>query len=380
MTRNVTFKGTGNVGIGTTSPPFKLTVDNAGSSGIVAGFENSSGECTSNPTGSSVNCSSDITLKKNITSISTSTALANILALDPVFFNWKTEADGTAQHSGFIAQSVQPVFTDLVSTGSNGKLLLNYAGFTPYLTAAIKETASISGTFRDHNLVAWLADASNGIDKIFAHEIITTNGSFTSIATVSLTASSSVADTLTANQKFCLGARCMTAEQFNHILDMEAAAGAATVVGGTAGAQAALPTWGDAGGATSSTPANDNQAPVIDINGNNPATVSVGETYADLGAVITSPQVDQNLGIHTFVDGIATDPVVIDTSVPGTHSIGYVVAGAAGLTSTSTRTVIVSAPANDNAPPEQASSSPPAANDNPPPLQATGTDATSSIQ
>ena len=98
--------GAGNVGIGTTSPPFKFTVDNAGSSGIVAGFENSSGECTINPTGSSVNCSSDITLKKNITSISTSTSLANILGLDPVFFNWNSEATGTTQHSGFIAQSV----------------------------------------------------------------------------------------------------------------------------------------------------------------------------------------------------------------------------------------------------------------------------------
>lgn len=49
-----------------------------------------------------------------------------------------------------------------------------------------------------------------------------------------------------------------------------------------------------------------------------------------------------------------------------------------GLTSTSTRTVIVSAPANDN----QASSTPPAANENHPleELSATGTDATSTAQ
>ena len=38
-----------------------------------------------------------------------------------------------------------------------------------------------------------------------------------------------------------------------------------------------------------------------------------------------------------------------DTAIPGTHSIDYVVTGIAGLTSTTTRTVVVSAPANDNA-------------------------------
>jgi hypothetical protein len=69
----------------------------------------------------------------------------------------------------------------------------------------------------------------------------------------------------------------------------------------------------------------------MQIRGNNPATVSVGDTYTGLytglGATITAPQADQDLGIHTFVDGIATDPVVIDTSVVGTHSIDYVVTG-----------------------------------------------------
>ncbi len=161
----------------------------------------------------------------------------------------------------------------------------------------------------------------------------------------------------------------MTAVQFNHILDMEAAAGASTAASGeTAGAPATSPASLNAGGDRSTTPANDNEAPVIHINGNNPATVSVGDIYADLGAVITSPQADQNLGIHTFVDGIATDAVIVDTSTPGNHSIDYVVTGISGLTSTSTRTVVVSVPqpANDNLPF--------------PVLSATGTDATSTAQ
>jgi Domain of unknown function (DUF5011) len=114
--------------------------------------------------------------------------------------------------------------------------------------------------------------------------------------------------------------------------------------------------------------------PIITINGDNPATIQVGSTYADLGATITDPLAGLNLGIHTFVDCVATAPVVIDTTAAGSHIIEYVVSDIAGLTSTSTRTVIVSAPATDNV----ATSTPAAANDNSPiaPPAATGTDAT----
>jgi surface protein with Ig-like domain len=133
----------------------------------------------------------------------------------------------------------------------------------------------------------------------------------------------------------------------------------------------------DASGTTTTTPDNP-EAPQLRVNGAGPAVIAVGSTYADLGATITGPLADLNLGIHIFVDGIATDPVVIDTSTTGTHTIDYVITGISGLTSTTTRTVIVSAPANDNA----ASSTPPAANDNSPIvlLSATGTDATSTAQ
>ena len=36
---------------------------------------------------------------------------------------------------------------------------------------------------------------------------------------------------------------------------------------------------------------------------NNPAIVQVGASYSDLGATITGPQADLNLGIKTFVNG-----------------------------------------------------------------------------
>jgi len=69
----------------------------------------------------------------------------------------------------------------------------------------------------------------------------------------------------------------------------------------------------------------------------------VGATYTDLGAQITGPQADLNLGITTYVNGVETDPVQLDTSTAATDTIDYVATDSAGLTSTSTRTVIIQA-------------------------------------
>ena len=94
---------------------------------------------------------------------------------------------------------------------------------------------------------------------------------------------------------------------------------------------------------TSPSGSGDSQAPTISINGNNPATVHVGDTYNDLGAIITD-NVDKNLGYSVSVDGTATsteDTVNINTSVPGTHSIVYTATDQAGNVATATRTVTV---------------------------------------
>ena len=85
--------------------------------------------------------------------------------------------------------------------------------------------------------------------------------------------------------------------------------------------------------------------PVIQINGENPAVIQVGATYTDLGATITGPQADLNLGIKTFLNGVLASNIVIDTSAAATDTIDYVVTDAPGLTSTSTRTVVVQPPA-----------------------------------
>jgi hypothetical protein len=59
-----------------------------------------------------------------------------------------------------------------------------------------------------------------------------------------------------------------------------------------------------------------------------------------------------NLGITTYVNGAPMNPVQIDTSTAATNTIDYVVTDQTGLTSTTTRTVIVEAPSivpTDNA-------------------------------
>jgi hypothetical protein len=90
--------------------------------------------------------------------------------------------------------------------------------------------------------------------------------------------------------------------------------------------------------------------------------------YIRSRATITGPQADLNLGIGTYVNGTSMNPVQIDTTQAATDTVQYVATDQSGLTSTSTRTVIIQA-ANDN---EASTTS--AANDNTPPLDADGHD------
>ena len=84
--------------------------------------------------------------------------------------------------------------------------------------------------------------------------------------------------------------------------------------------------------------------PIIEINGDNPAIVQVGDTYNDLGATIAGPQHDLNLGITTYRQRRRNRPRQIDTSAAATDTIDYVATDQIGLTSTSTRTVFIEAP------------------------------------
>lgn len=97
--------------------------------------------------------------------------------------------------------------------------------------------------------------------------------------------------------------------------------------------------------------------PTIQILGNNPARITVGSSYVDLGAVVTQPA-NSNLGIHVFVNGTEVQAVSIDTSKPRQWAIMYKTIDQGGNASAVTRVVIVYDP---NAAVQQAASSTPPA-------------------
>jgi hypothetical protein len=82
-----------------------------------------------------------------------------------------------------------------------------------------------------------------------------------------------------------------------------------------------------------------NIPPAIEITGDNPAHIHVGDAYGDLGATITGPQADLNLGIKTFLNGQFVSNIVVDTSAAATNTIDYVATDHGGLAATPTTTL-----------------------------------------
>jgi NAD(P)H-dependent flavin oxidoreductase YrpB (nitropropane dioxygenase family) len=83
--------------------------------------------------------SSDERLKKNIETISNSKALRDILALNPVTYDWKDKAHGEGSQLGFIAQEVEKVVPELVTTDASSTMkAVDYARIAPLLVGAIQ--------------------------------------------------------------------------------------------------------------------------------------------------------------------------------------------------------------------------------------------------
>ena len=139
-------------------------------------------------------------------------------------------------------------------------------------------------------------------------------------------------DTVQA-QKLCLGQTCVNESQ------LKAGQGGSVQVDGDSGST---------GAAAAPTGLPDDASPIISINGDNPATINIGDTYSDLGANVsdtgTGQAGDSNLGVSANVDGGATttlSQINLDTTVAGTHTIIYSATDQNGLTGTATRTVNV---------------------------------------
>jgi hypothetical protein len=137
---------------------------------------------------------SDMRLKENIVEVTGVNALDILSRLQAKSFNMK---DTGQKEYGFIAQEVNEIFPDAVSIvdPENGYLGINYMSFIPLATEAVKElnlnlnaisgtivpvVGSASETFADNffanmftRIGTWLADAANGLEKIFVREVRT---------------------------------------------------------------------------------------------------------------------------------------------------------------------------------------------------------------
>jgi hypothetical protein len=151
----------GYVGIGTTTPGAKLHVVDAGSVATVRGTSTDgvgvSGESTNlfGVYGTSANSwagyfsgnvyvsgtvtqGSDARLKQNISTLGY--GLTQVLRLRPVSWRWKEHPE-RGQQLGLIAQEVEPVLPELVTTAKDAEQMkgLNYTGLIPVLVKAIQE-------------------------------------------------------------------------------------------------------------------------------------------------------------------------------------------------------------------------------------------------
>ena len=125
----MTILGNGNVGIGDINPGTKLAV--AGDVTITGKF-NSNG----------IQESSDKRFKKNITPLTKS--LDKLKQVEGVSYNWRVEEFpkrkfGSSTEIGLIAQDLEKVFPELVSTDKDGYKSVQYSHLVPVLVEAIKE-------------------------------------------------------------------------------------------------------------------------------------------------------------------------------------------------------------------------------------------------
>jgi endosialidase-like protein len=133
-----TFTGPGSVGIGTPTPYDKLHV--AGD--IRVGTDTTGCIKDADATVIAGTCSSDARLTKNITPFAS--ALGSLTQLQPVYFDWRAEEFperhlGNTRSFGLIAQDVEAVLPELVTTDAEGYKAVKYGELPFYMLQAIKD-------------------------------------------------------------------------------------------------------------------------------------------------------------------------------------------------------------------------------------------------
>ena len=319
----------GKISVGTTTPYARLSVWGSDTASSTLAFNVVSSASTTvfavfdggnAQLSGTLTQSSDERLKTNILSLDASSSLSLIDELNPVTFNWINPYQGTTPQLGFIAQQVQQIFPSLVSTTSataltpGGTLGLNYIGLISPIVSAIQA----------------LSSEVQGL-----------------IAEVQGFAQSFTSNTITASNDLCVSDGpndpapiCVTKAQL------------AAVLAGNGSGNNQSPAAAQQSPAAGSNPpvsVTQNSAtttpPTITINGDNPAYLNVGDSYADLGATVTDDGPgqagDANLGYKTLLNGTLVSNIALDSSQLATDTIDYVATDSAGLTATSTRTILI---------------------------------------
>ena len=85
--------------------------------------------------GTTYNTTSDIRLKQDIEPLE---ATDKLMAMNPVSYNWKADPNGP-RSMGFIAQQMQEVMPEAVSTGDDDIMSMDYGRITPILVSALQD-------------------------------------------------------------------------------------------------------------------------------------------------------------------------------------------------------------------------------------------------
>jgi len=340
------------IGIGTTTPfastnlalaksgGAALNIDRSGDGGAVATFSASSvnvGNISVTSVSTIYNTSSDRRVKENISP--TVLGLNALMQIPVNDFNFINDPNGVRQQ-GFIAQELYNIYPNAVTTNGDDGIVeldtpnknpwsVDYGRITPLIVKSIQELnlnlesiagvsasstpqaeAFVSGFWNNlfTHITTWLASAGNGVVNLFA-SIVHSDTVYTKTICVGNPGSET----------------CITQTQLD------------TLLANAASASSSPPPSSEP--SVSSTPA-DTIAPVIEIIGDNPATISVGSTYVDPGATVSDAG-SPNIGYTTSVDGIVMAEVQIDTATSSVHTILYSATDQAGNTGTAERVVNV---------------------------------------
>jgi Chaperone of endosialidase len=191
-TERMRINSLGNVGIGTNTPAttlqvaWDIRVGTTGTNGCIQGFGGATIAWV---------CSSDERLKREVNDISW--LLSKWDGLRVVNYKWNTQAENLYQNDtdttqiGYLAQNVESLFPELVSTNKEGYKQVNYSALSIYSAEAIRE---LSTSKADSGALVALSNTLDGlrarVDAITGSTIV--ENYYTSIADTYVTTGSTV--------------------------------------------------------------------------------------------------------------------------------------------------------------------------------------------